>query len=251
MLCENCHQNEASIHYTEIINGVKREHYLCMECARKLNFSGLGDMSDTEFPFVRLLTGLLSAGGGGKELEDSPMMHVCCPGCGMSFDEFTMVGKFGCAECYGVFAPLIEDNMKRIHGDSVHRGKKYKSGSGDMPVSGERNDNTLAIKTVYGQFNVKKDNYESEIYKELKRNIKNNSLSNVYKSSIGFCSNDITKQSFLLKGANAYLISDGTIYNNKLKTDSFEHSYTQAKPFWIIAFFLIDYTKSIRIYIKF
>ena len=35
--------------------------------------------------------------------------------------------------------------MKRIHGDSVHRGKKYKSGSGDMPVSGERNDNTLAI----------------------------------------------------------------------------------------------------------
>ena len=99
------------------------------------------------------------------------------------------------------------------------------------------NDNTLAIKTVYGQFNVKKDNYESEIYKELKRNIKNNSLSNVYKSSIGFCSNDITKQSFLLKGANAYLISDGTIYNNKLKTDSFEHSYTQAKPFWIIAFF--------------
>ena len=97
------------------------------------------------------------------------------------------------------------------------------------------NDNTLAIKTVYGQFNVKKDNYESEIYKELKRNIKNNSL--LYKSSIGFCSNDITKQSFLLKGANAYLISDGTIYNNKLKTDSFEHSYTQAKPFWIIAFF--------------
>ena len=145
MLCENCHQNEASIHYTEIINGVKREHYLCMECARKLNFSGLGDMPDTEFPFVRLLTGLLSAGGGGKELEDSPMMHVCCPGCGMSFDEFTMVGKFGCAECYGVFAPLIEDNMKRIHGDSVHRGKKYKSGSGDMPVSGERNDDTLAI----------------------------------------------------------------------------------------------------------
>ena len=99
------------------------------------------------------------------------------------------------------------------------------------------NDNTLAIKTSYGKFNIKKDNYESEIYKELKRNIKNNSLSNVYGSSIGFCSNDITKQSFLLKGANAYLISDGTIYNNKLKTDSFEHSYTQAKPFWIIAFF--------------
>ena len=59
MLCENCHQNEASIHYTEIINGVKKEHHICMDCARRLNFAGMSDSSDAEFPFVRLLTGLL------------------------------------------------------------------------------------------------------------------------------------------------------------------------------------------------
>lgn len=124
MLCENCHQNEASIHYTEIINGVKKEHHICMDCARRLNFAGMSDNSDSEFPFVRLLTGLLA--GNSAQVEDGPMMHIRCPGCGMTFDEFTMVGKFGCAECYGVFGPLIEDNMKRLHGDSVHKGKKYK-----------------------------------------------------------------------------------------------------------------------------
>ena len=122
MLCENCHQNEASIHYTEIINGVKKEHHICMDCARRLNFAGMSDNSDSEFPFVRLLTGLLA--GNSAQVEDGPMMHIRCPGCGMTFDEFTMVGKFGCAECYGVFGPLIEDNMKRLHGDSVHKGKK-------------------------------------------------------------------------------------------------------------------------------
>lgn len=124
MLCENCHKNEASIHYTEIINGIKREHHICMECAGKLGFSGIADSADSEFPFVRLLTGLLA--GNSAQVEDGPVMHIRCPGCGMTFDEFTMVGKFGCAECYGVFGPLIEDNMKRLHGDSVHRGKVYK-----------------------------------------------------------------------------------------------------------------------------
>ncbi len=124
MLCENCHQNEASIHYTEIINGIKKEHHICMDCARRLNFAGISDSTDSEFPFVRLLTGLLA--GNSAQVEDGPMMHIKCPGCGMTFDEFTMVGKFGCAECYGVFGPLIEDNMKRLHGDSVHKGKKYK-----------------------------------------------------------------------------------------------------------------------------
>lgn len=155
MLCENCHQNEASIHYTEIINGVKKEHHICMDCVRRLNFAGMSDSSDAEFPFVRLLTGLLA--GNSAQVEDGPMMHIRCPGCGMTFDEFTMVGKFGCAECYGVFGPLIEDNMKRLHGDSVHRGKIYKKYSG---LSDENNEtDTLPV------MQDENDDYESRIRK--------------------------------------------------------------------------------------
>ena len=72
MLCENCHQNEASIHYTEIINGVKKEHHICMDCARRLNFAGMSDSSDAEFPFVRLLTGLLA--GNSAQVDDAYQM---------------------------------------------------------------------------------------------------------------------------------------------------------------------------------
>ena len=40
------------------------------------------------------------------------MEHIRCPQCNMSFAEFARVGKFGCAGCYDVFGPLIEDNIK-------------------------------------------------------------------------------------------------------------------------------------------
>ena len=43
MLCSICHKNEAVICYTEIINGIKKEQYLCPECAAKYTaFDGDG-----------------------------------------------------------------------------------------------------------------------------------------------------------------------------------------------------------------
>lgn len=125
MLCENCNVNEATIHFTEIRNGIQTEHHLCSKCAATLDVPGYLDGMNKEFPFVKLLTGLLAAGGVTAAMQDTPLQHICCPGCGMSFDEFTRVGKFGCAECYSVFGPLIDDKMKYIHGENVHRGKKY------------------------------------------------------------------------------------------------------------------------------
>lgn len=125
MLCENCNINEATVHFTEIHNGIQTEHHLCSECAADIEIPGYSYSINSNFPFVQLLTGLLAAGGLAAVQRDTPLQHVCCPNCGMSFEEFTRVGKFGCAECYDVFGPLIDDNMKCIHGDNVHRGKTY------------------------------------------------------------------------------------------------------------------------------
>lgn len=127
MLCENCRKKEASVHLTEIHNGVQTERHLCGECAVKLEVPGYQEVMNDEVPFVQLLTGLLAAGGMAAVRQETPLHHISCPGCGMKFDEFTRVGKFGCAECYDVFGPLIDDNMKCIHGDNVHNGKKYKT----------------------------------------------------------------------------------------------------------------------------
>lgn len=127
MLCDNCNENEATVHYTEIINGVKNEHHLCGDCAAKLGLTDYMSIPSSEFPFVKLLTGLLASSGLIGEEVDNPMLHVKCPQCGMNFQEFTQVGKFGCAECYDVFGPLIEDNMKKLQGSVEHKGKKYRT----------------------------------------------------------------------------------------------------------------------------
>lgn len=48
MLCERCKIREANIQYTEIVNGVRKEHNFCAQCARELDFgpySAIFDLS--------------------------------------------------------------------------------------------------------------------------------------------------------------------------------------------------------------
>lgn len=130
MLCENCKEKEASVHYTEVVNGRATEHHLCRDCAAQVELIGY---ASSEIPFVKLLTGMLAAGRTAQQ-EDSPMQYVKCPKCGMSYEEFIQVGKFGCAECFDVFGPLIGDNMKKLQGSIHHAGKSY------LPKSAEKKE---------------------------------------------------------------------------------------------------------------
>ena len=124
MLCEKCNENEATFHYTEVVNGIMTQHHLCSECAAKMGLTGFAESPSADFPFARLLTGLLAASNRSTQEQDNPMMNVKCPKCGMKYQEFIRIGKFGCADCYDVFGPLIEDNIKTLHGSVEHKGKK-------------------------------------------------------------------------------------------------------------------------------
>ncbi|MBO5278173.1 MAG: UvrB/UvrC motif-containing protein [Lachnospiraceae bacterium] len=123
MLCEKCLEREATIIYTEIINGVKTEHSLCSECAKDMDF---GD----ELPFAELLSGILGAYAVENEKREDTMEQVVCPTCRMSYRDFIRQGVFGCEDCYNVFEPLIEGNIKKIQGNSIHTGKKPRYNSG-------------------------------------------------------------------------------------------------------------------------
>ena len=93
--------------------------------------------------------------------SDQTMEHIRCPQCNMSFAEFARVGKFGCAGCYDVFGPLIEDNIKKIHGDIIHRGKKYKKTVGIQQDSEEKKLEDEIIKLTMKQREaVELENYE-------------------------------------------------------------------------------------------
>ena len=48
MLCEICGENEATFHFSEVVNGNKTEHHLCSECAAKTDISYNTNLLDGE-----------------------------------------------------------------------------------------------------------------------------------------------------------------------------------------------------------
>ena len=122
MLCEICGENEATFHYSEVVNGNKTEHHLCSECAAKTDISYYTNLLDGDGRLGQLLSGLLGMPIGGE--QDDPKTHVVCPGCHLSYGEFIKNSAFGCSEGYNVFGPLLDDSIKKIQGSVSHQGKK-------------------------------------------------------------------------------------------------------------------------------
>ncbi len=65
---------------------------------------------------------LLDASDSGHE-SDNHLHATKCSSCGFSLRDWKRTGRFGCADCYKAFAEKIEPALKRLHTDTVHRGK--------------------------------------------------------------------------------------------------------------------------------
>ena len=125
MLCEKCNKNEASIKYTEIINGEKTEMMLCEKCSHDLGLDNIN--FNMPIDFSSFFGGLLDD----SEYNSQQVMplfqtvkELKCNNCNMTYDDFVNIGKFGCEECYEVFSPKIDSLLKRLHGDNKHLGRK-------------------------------------------------------------------------------------------------------------------------------
>ena len=100
MLCEKCGKNNATVMYTQIVNGKKSSLNICSLCASGESlFDNFGS--------------LLSSGG----RSDS---GTSCPVCGMTAAELTRKGRMGCGSCYDTFRLQAKSMLKKIHGTSIH-----------------------------------------------------------------------------------------------------------------------------------
>ena len=115
MLCESCGKNQASIHYTKIINGEIKEHHLCADCT-----SSFSDLDfDTSLFFNKFFTGLID---NIDDLEEK-VIDIKCPECGLTYKKFKAIGKFGCSKCYKTFENQLDSLVRGLHGHNTHRGK--------------------------------------------------------------------------------------------------------------------------------
>jgi protein arginine kinase activator len=129
MLCQDCNQNESSVHLTQIVNNKKLVLNLCKDCAEKRGFHS--PFEHMPFPLAELVTGMVAKTTPAAKTGRKSQKVKKCSGCGMSFDDFGKSGRLGCGQCYRTFRPEMADLLRKIHGAPKHRGKSL-IGEGEL-----------------------------------------------------------------------------------------------------------------------
>lgn len=132
MLCDNCKQNEANVHITKIVNGVKQEMYICDKCAKGLQGLNInGDYNfGPSFSFQNILSGIMDYMSPAPQINKT--YELQCKKCGTTYSDFKKYGLLGCSECYKSFSPTINTVIKRVQGNIEHTGKIPKKLGGDI-----------------------------------------------------------------------------------------------------------------------
>ncbi|PAD19830.1 UvrB/UvrC motif-containing protein [Terribacillus saccharophilus] len=124
MECQECHIRPATLHLTNVVNGQKTEMHVCEHCAKENGYVSYGQEG---YSLHNLLSGLFhmnpSTVQGHKHFAQAPAA-LACPKCGLTYNEFTRLGKFGCASCYETFEDNLNPIFRRVHsGNTKHEGK--------------------------------------------------------------------------------------------------------------------------------
>lgn len=123
MLCEECHNEPATVHFTKIVNGNKSEVHLCNRCAERRGETQLA--MEPSFAFHNILAGLFEPEASivsGRSVRPT----VRCSNCGSSLSDFRRRGELGCSQCYFEFERELEPLVKRVHRSVEHHGKTPK-----------------------------------------------------------------------------------------------------------------------------
>ena len=118
MLCQNCQERPANVHFTQIINNTKAEMYLCEQCANEKGQFGF----DPILNINEFLSGFIGFGSGNQHVGPEPR-KIYCDICGMSYEDFMKTGKLGCSNCYRIYGEKLNPILKRLHGNMSHTGK--------------------------------------------------------------------------------------------------------------------------------
>ncbi len=118
MQCQVCQKKTATIHLTEITNGVRQEVHMCEQCAIEQGVTAKNQLSVNE-----LLSQLLASQPSDDELN-GPSEETCCPECGFVLKQFRKHGVLGCPNDYEIFEKELLPLIESAHGGrSRHCGK--------------------------------------------------------------------------------------------------------------------------------
>jgi protein arginine kinase activator len=120
MSCDQCHEREAVIHLTQIVNEQVTTLHLCERCAAEKGVESPSSVAKTP-----LGSFLAAMGKNLPEVEPTPRSSETCTRCGGSLQDFRESGRLGCPECYRSFETPLRDLLRRLHGSTHHVGERY------------------------------------------------------------------------------------------------------------------------------
>ena len=165
MKCENCGNNEANVKYTQIINGDKKQMFLCEECSQKL---GIGNLNfNMPIDFSSFLGDFFDDMTGASFIPSLTSTNpLKCTKCGLDFDKFLQSGRFECSNCYDEFENMIDPILKSMYGSNRHIGRL-----GNV-IEGNNISNDDKISKNLKENKTKEENQIDKLKSDLKQAIK-------------------------------------------------------------------------------
>jgi protein arginine kinase activator len=117
MLCDQCHERDAVLNLTQIVENAVTQLHLCEKCAAARGIETTVSMP--KHPLGDFLQAVQ------QQALDVPGDALRCSYCGTSLRDFRASGRLGCAQCYGAFEQSLRDLLRRVHGSAKHVGHRY------------------------------------------------------------------------------------------------------------------------------
>ncbi len=171
MLCQNCGKYEATMRYTQIINGIKSEICLCENCVKKL---GIGSI---QFNMPMNLADFLTDFFDDYEKEMLPSFvreASKCKTCGSTYEDFIQTGMLGCPDCYETFSERIDPILRKLQGNVKHIGRGSKTSKiGDTKKLNKDDNDVSESKKEENEEKEAKVNQKDIKLKKLNEDLKN------------------------------------------------------------------------------
>jgi protein arginine kinase activator len=119
MVCDQCHERDAVVHLTQIVDGAVSQIHLCEKCSAERGIETT--VAVPKHPLGDFLQAVQ------QQAAQMPGDAVRCAYCGTSLRDFRASGRLGCAHCYGAFEQSLRELLRRVHGSTRHEGWRYES----------------------------------------------------------------------------------------------------------------------------
>ena len=155
MTCDQCHEREAVVHLTQIVDAEVTTLHLCERCAAE---KGVEAPTVGKSPLGSFLAAM------GKELEEAAGEDGtdACPRCGATLRTFRETGRLGCPDCWRTFEPQLRELVRRLHGSTFHVGERY------LPAGAADANGAEQLRTLREQLRVAVDQENFELAAELR-----------------------------------------------------------------------------------